>query len=546
MTAEIEIPFEALYILHRITQAGFEAYLVGGSVRDLLLRSLLKSQDQTTRLEINDFDFTTNASPSQIQLLFDDSFYTNEFGMVGVAYRSLIAEMTKKGYQLPSENIQTRMAAAKKPEPSSIIDLAKASKIHESLARQVETYEERHQEHKIQPPPFEITTYRSEGVYSDYRRPDKVTWGKSVEEDLKRRDFTINAMAVAVKPAFLEQTFKDLTLAKSLFPVDPKNYQLVDEHHGLKDLAKKLISTVGNPDKRFTEDALRMLRAIRLSCQLQFEIEPLTFASIKHHAQLITKISWERIRQEFLKMLATDSPDKGIRLLDNSGLLQYIMPELLETKGVEQGGHHDTDVWTHALSSVKHCPSYDPIVRLAALLHDIGKPATQETRDGDITFYNHEIVSSRIADKIAKRFKLSSEQRERLFNLVRHHMFYYQPYHTDAAIRRLIKRVGLQHIDDILALREGDRLGSGARKTSWRLEELKDRIVEQLNQPLDVTDLAVDGHDLMEELNLKPGPQIGEILDELLEKVLENPELNDKQKLLKIAEDLAQKAQKKN
>lgn len=538
MTVKLEIPFEVIYILHKLSSAGFDAYLVGGSVRDLLLRSFAQLQNKENALTINDFDFTTNAAPSQIQQLFSDSYYTNEFGMVGIAYRSLIAEMIKQGYNLPSENIQTRTAAAKKPEYSSIIDLARASKIHQSLQKQVDAYEEARQDHKINPPPFEITTYRSEGIYSDHRHPDRINWGKTVEEDLKRRDFTINAMALSITKSCLKQILKETNIKNSLISVDPDDYTLVDEHHGLKDLAKKLIITVGNPDQRFNEDALRMLRAVRLACQLEFEIEALTLAAIKHNSHLISKISWERIREEFLKILVSDQPDRGIKLLDETGLLGHIMPELLKAKGVEQGGHHDTDVWTHALGAVKHCPSYDPVVRLAALLHDIGKPAAFELKNGEITFYNHEIISSRIADKIAKRFKLSTEQRERLFNLIRHHMFYYQPHHTDAAIRRLIKRVGLAHIDDILALREGDRLGSGARKTSWRLEELKQRIVEQLNQPLDVTDLAVDGHDLMQNLDLKPGPRIGEVLDQLLEKVLEDPELNNKEKLLKLAKKI--------
>ncbi len=236
-------------------------------------------------------------------------------------------------------------------------------------------------------------------------------------------------------------------------------------------------------------------------------------------------------------MLVSDQPAKGIHLLEKTGLLQTIMPELITCRGVEQGGHHDTDVWTHSLDALHNCPSKDPIVRLAALLHDIGKPRTYQLRNGEITFYNHEIVSSRIADAIAKRLRLSNEQREKLFKLVRYHMFHYQPKDTDAAIRRMIKRVGLQYIDDILDLREGDRLGSGAKRTSWRLEELKQRIVDQLNQPMDTNDLALDGHDLIAELKLKPGKLIGEILDHLLELVLEDPELNTKEELLKKASE---------
>ncbi|HBH13672.1 MAG TPA: hypothetical protein DDX29_11260, partial [Clostridiales bacterium] len=414
-----------------------------------------------------------------------------------------------------------------------------ATKIHSSLLNQVQEIQNKQAiDHKIKPPPLEITTYRSEGLYSDYRRPDEVSWGSSIVEDLERRDFTVNAMALKIKQSILEKIFSQPEIKQSLYSFTEDEYVLIDEHNGLKDLANKIICTVRNPDERFEEDALRMLRAIRLSCQLNFSIEALTLASIKTHAKLIEKISWERIQAEFLKIISSDQPTLGIQLLDQTGLLSFIMPELLAAKGVEQGGHHDTDVWTHALSALEHCPSFDPIVRLAALLHDIGKPKTYQLRNGDITFYNHEIVSSRLADKIAKRLKLSNSQRTKLFKLVRYHMFHYQPHDTDAAIRRMIKRVGIEYIDDILDLREGDRLGSGARKTSWRLEELKDRIVEQLNQPFDTTDLAVNGNDLIAELEVQPGRTIGIILDQLLELVLENPELNDREELLKKAKEI--------
>ncbi len=190
------------------------------------------------------------------------------------------------------------------------------------------------------------------------------------------------------------------------------------------------------------------------------------------------------------------------------------------------------------MDALANCPSSDPIVKLATLLHDIGKPATYQLRNGEITFYNHEIVGSRIADRIGQRLHLSKRELRRLFILVRHHMFYYQPENSDAAIRRFMTRVGLENIDDILALREGDRLGSGVRKTSWRLEEMKERIVGQLNQPMAVTDLAISGHDLMAQFDLKPGPWIGAVLDKLLEEVLDNPELNTKEQLLKLAQEL--------
>ncbi|PJC42517.1 MAG: hypothetical protein CO040_04165 [Candidatus Pacebacteria bacterium CG_4_9_14_0_2_um_filter_36_8] len=219
-------------------------------------------------------------------------------------------------------------------------------------------------------------------------------------------------------------------------------------------------------------------------------------------------------------------------------MLEYILPEILEMKNVEQSGHHTTDVWVHSLDALESCPSADPLVRFATLIHDIGKPRTFAKTENGITFYNHEIIGSRMASKIAQRFKLSKKDSERFFILVRQHMFHYQPHNTDAAIRRFMRKVGLENIDDILDLREGDRLGSGAKKTSWRLEEMKQRMVEQLNQPMEVKDLAINGNDLMTELNLKPSKQLGEILNSLFEEVLENPELNSKDILLKKAKEL--------
>ncbi|MBD3279476.1 MAG: HD domain-containing protein, partial [Candidatus Pacebacteria bacterium] len=388
------------------------------------------------------------------------------------------------------------------------------------------------------PKPFEITTYRSESVYQDFRRPDKVEWGQNITDDLNRRDFTINAMAIKVPKKFFTSHWAKKSLLQPSYQLSAASYQLVDPHQGVKDLTNQLIKTVGQAEARFQEDALRMLRAIRFSVQLKMKLSKNIQQAIKNHHQLINHISQERISDELLKMLASNHPAQAIKLLDKTGLLQHIMPELQAAKGVEQGGHHTTDVWTHALDSLKHCPSPDPIVRLAALLHDIGKPQTYKVIDGRITFYNHEIVSSRIASKIAKRLKLTKKQTQRLFTLVRQHMFFYQPYHTDAAVRRLMRRAGLANIDDLLDLREGDRLGSGARKTSWRLEELKQRMIDQLHQPMAVTDLAIDGHDLIKELGLKPGPKIGQILNQLLEQVLEEPQLNNKKKLLAQAAKL--------
>ena len=374
MNTQLQIPFEVLYIFWHIQRKGYEVYLVGGAVRDLLINAVNNLQKENARLTITDFDFTTNATPQQIQEIFDDTFYTNDFGMVGVAYQRLLAEMVARGFILPKDNLQSQIKQEK--DQKSLINLAQASKIHHSLQQQVKQFQQQAKNHtQNSPPPFEITTYRSEGVYSDFRRPDQVNWGNSIEEDLKRRDFTINALALTINQDFLESFFDQKEIKTSNVTINTQNYQLVDQHQGLIDLANQTIRTVGSPDERFQEDALRMLRAIRLACQLEFAIDPLTFAAIKHQAHLIKRISWERIKQEFLKMLSTSQPDRGIELLDDTGLLKPIMPELLATKNVEQGGHHDTDVWTHSLAAAKHCPSRDPIVRMAALLHDVGKPS---------------------------------------------------------------------------------------------------------------------------------------------------------------------------
>ncbi|HQM15855.1 MAG TPA: HDIG domain-containing protein, partial [Candidatus Woesebacteria bacterium] len=531
--------------------AGFEGFLVGGATRDLLIQAFWRGQTQQNTSpplqsfrEIVDYDFTTNATPNQIQALFPESYYTNEYGMVGVPYQHLCQLIKDNGLILPPESIASRTQLLHQPKNTRIIDLARASKVHRSLLSNAKVARSKQETgSSIQPPPFEITTYRCDGVYSDCRRPDNISWGKNIDQDLERRDFSVNAMAIDIKTSVLEALYLSNNQLPSLINLGPNDYQLIDHHQGIIDLAQKNIRTVRDPHERFAEDALRLLRAVRLACQLEFVIEPNTFAAIRDHAKQLQCVSWERISSEFMKILASSNPAWGINLLDQSGLLPIILPELIEAKGIEQGGHHDSDVWTHSLESLQLCPSNDPIVRLAALLHDIGKPRTRAVSNGSITFYQHEIVSSRIADKVATRLKFSNQQREKLFQLVRYHMFHYQPHDTDAAIRRMIKRVGLEYIDDILDLREGDRLGSGARRTSWRLEELKQRIVDQLNQPLDTTDLAINGHDLIQHFSLKPGKMIGLILNHLLEMVLEDPTCNTPTQLFEKAKQYLQEQQ---
>lgn len=413
---------------------------------------------------VHDCDFTTNAKPEEIQKLLPESFYDNIFGTVGT------------------------MVGDEK---------------------------------------YEITTYRGEQGYSDNRRPDNVWWGKSLEEDLKRRDFTINSMAIGYSPHFPPPLPDPLSTSHS-----HSKLELADLFDGQKDLEKKLIRAVGNPNERFREDALRMMRAVRFCSQLGFTIEPETFSAIQKNAELLNRISKERIKEELFRILSSDNPSEGIIFLYNAGLLQYILPELIKGYGMAQAKHHIYDVWTHSLESLKKCASRDPLVRLATLLHDIGKPIVVKGEGENRTFYNHEVAGARIAKEIAKRLKFSKKEEEKLFTLVRWHQFTVDERQTDSAIRRFIKNVGKENLNDMLDLRVGDRLGGGARETSWRLEKFKKRLEEVQIQPFSVTDLKINGKDVMEILNIPPGPKVGEVLNQLFEEVVEKKVENEREKLL--------------
>lgn len=520
MESEITLPIEVLLVLKTLRAASFEAYIVGGAVRDVLMGTTAPSG------RVIDFDFTTNAKPEEVQLLFKESYYENEFGTVSISPDDLRAQ-----YELPAfAPIQVVESTQR------VIDVARASKIHSSLSSGVDVSVRRQTDSVNTRPPFQITTYRSEDSYDDHRRPTSVNWGSSLTDDLSRRDFTINAIALSISDEILNNLKIDIVAESQT--IAPNQYQVHDPYGGQADLASKLVKTVGEPAARFQEDALRLLRAVRLTVQLEFSLEEATKNAVKQNANLLSHVSGERVRDELLKMLASTQPKAGIELLDETGLLPIVLPELVLTKGVQQGGHHTTDVWTHSLDALQACPSTDPIVRLATLLHDISKPQTYNMVNGSPTFYNHELVGSRTAKAIGQRLKLSREDCDRLFILVRFHMFHYQPELTDAAIRRMMRNILLENIDDILDLREADRLGSGARKTSWRLEELKSRMIEQLHQPFDVTDLAINGNDLMSELQLTPGPVVGQLLHKLLEHVLETPADNTREKLLDLARTL--------
>lgn len=466
-----------LFVLWSLQKSGFDAYLVGGSVRDILLGR-----------PTADWDVTTNATPEQIQGVFKHSFYNNTYGTVG----------------LPFEGLMIDMHTAKwKVDPTLREDPAWIDQV------------------------IDVTTYRFEYGYSDKRRPDVVVWGKNLEDDLSRRDFTINAIALTSKVETLDDGGKKDRITE--IEVD-----LVDPFDGQNDLAKQLIQAVGEAKQRFEEDALRMMRAIRFGAQLQFGIEAKTLAAIQQSAHLIKHVSWERIRDEFLKILKSNYTAEGIQLLHNAGLLEYILPELLPMKGVKQGGHHIYDVWTHSLEALRGCPSTDPIVRMATLLHDVGKPRTVRYQGPrGVTFYGHEVVGARMAKKIGERLRLSNSEVERLVTLVRWHMFMYAPEMTDGAIRRFIRNVGLENINDMMLLRVGDRKGGGSKATSWRLNELQQRIGEQLYEPMSLKDLKVTGADVMETLDIPPSKKVGEILNQLFEEVIDDSSKNDREYLLK-------------
>jgi len=360
---------------------------------------------------------------------------------------------------------------------------------------------------------LEVTTYRTERDYSDGRHPDVVEWGKSLEDDLKRRDFTINAMAVGKKGRI-----PDLVL--------------VDLFEGQEDLRKRIIRTVGNPDERFGEDALRMMRAVRIACQIGFVIEEKTFESMVKNAKLINRVAGERIREELFLILENSKAADGIKLLKNSGLLGEIMPEVLAGVEMKQKGHHIYDVWTHMLETLNNCESTNPITKLASLLHDVGKPGSMMGEGENRTFHNHEIIGSRIAVGIGKRLKLSNKELDQLFRLVRWHMFTAEDTQTDKAVRRFIRNVTPEYLEEMVALRRADRVGSGAKETSWRWELFKKRLVEVQKQPFSINDLKVDGNDVMERLGIKPGRRVGEVLKAIFAEVEEEPAINVREILL--------------
>jgi len=440
----MKIPAHILKIVKDLQVSGYEAYIVGGCVRDVLMGR-----------EPQDWDITTSALPEQILKIFPDAKYENIFGTVILPIRALAKKGEVKG--------------------------------------QLEDV-------------VEITTYRSEQGYSDRRHPDSIRFESELDKDLERRDFTINALAL-----------------------DPSDREkIIDYFTGQKDIKLKIIRAVGEPSDRFKEDALRMLRAVRFSAQLGFELEPKTQRAIVKLAGSLKFVSKARIRDEFIKILASDRPAEGIFLLHDCKLLQYILPELEEGVGVKPARHHIHPIFEHNVFALKHCLSPEWPVRLAALLHDVGKPKTRKIIGGIATFYNHEYVGAKMTDRIMSRLKFSSDDRTRVVNLVKNHMFYYNVGEvTAASVRRLIVKVGKDNLQDLIHLRVADRLGSGTPKAMpYKLRHLQYMLEKVQNDPVSVKMLNINGNDLMRILKIEPGPKIGAILDVLLGEVIENPELN--------------------
>ncbi|OGJ05259.1 hypothetical protein A2238_03285, partial [Candidatus Nomurabacteria bacterium RIFOXYA2_FULL_35_9] len=504
-----KIPKEVSHVTDTLEKGGFEAYLVGGCVRDLLMGK-----------EPKDWDVTTNAKPEQIISLFEKTVYENTFGTVGV----VVSRETPKGdvSHVTDSSLEPRTSNL---EPNFII---------------------------------EVTPYRTEAKYSDFRHPDEVKFSDKLEDDLKRRDFTVNAMAFSAQGGSASGGRKG----------DPV---LTDMFGGLKDIKDRVLKAVGNPDERFQEDALRMLRAVRFACQLNFSVSYETMESILKNADLLKKISAERIHDEFVKIIMSENPSAGISMLQKFNLLKNIIPELEEGINCEQLGEHIYDVWEHLLHALQHSADKNwPLeVRLSALFHDIGKPksrrlageisSTKNSRalaetfpdensrsrgfpvlmtsrakvgeflSGKIssskkkyTFYGHEVVGARMAKKIMERLKFPKKEIELVEKLVRNHMFFSDTeLITLSAVRRIVVKVGKENIWSLMNVRECDRVGMKKKEAPYRLRKYFAMIEEALRDPISAKQLKINGEYMQKELGIKPGPRMGWILSALLEEVLD-------------------------
>ena len=456
---KFDVPKEVLGIASALKGAGFEAYLVGGCVRDLFMRR-----------EPKDWDVTTNARPEEITPLFPKTFYENEFGTVGVVNEDVSSETLKI---------------------------------------------------------IEVTPYRLEGRYADKRHPDSVTFTGNIEEDLKRRDFTINAIAY-----------------------DSQTGDVIDPFGGVSDLARGVIKAVGNPIDRFQEDGLRILRAVRFHVELGFPLDYETEKAISESSHILKKVSYERIRDEFVKIIMSTQPMNGLLLLKKLNLLSTQIPELEAAIGIEQNKAHAYDVWTHLLKTVQHSADkkYPLHVRLAALLHDISKPETRRWNDEtkQWTFYGHEVRGSRVTRRILERLKFSREITERVSILVRWHMFFSDTETiTHSAVRRLAANVGKENVWDLMNVRICDRIGTGRPKENpYRLRKYKAMLEEVMTDPISLSMLKINGSKIMELTHEKPGPRLGNTLYALFNEVIENPKLNTEKYLSERVMELSKMSDK--
>jgi len=448
-----KVPSSVTRVTEALQNAGYEAYLVGGCVRDLVLNKTPK-----------DWDVATNATPEQIQELFEETYYNNTFGTVGVVNENEVDPTTKV---------------------------------------------------------VEVTPYRTEGTYTDNRRPDTVQFGVSLEEDLARRDFTVNAIAY-----------------------DAIKGHTVDPYKGHGDLEAKTLRAVGDPNERFQEDALRMLRAIRLAAQLGFAIEAETYAALTTNAKLLANISKERIRDELTKTIMSPAPMEALLHMKHTGLLEYVLPDLLRGDGIKQNQAHSYPVLEHLLRALQHAADKDwPLeVRLAALFHDISKPECRRTNEhGEYTFYGHEVVGSRVTRKALTDLRFSKDIVEKVVKMVRWHMFFSDPDQiTLSAVRRMIANVGQKDIWDLLNVRRCDRIGSGKPKEQpFRFRKYASMVEEALRDPVSVGMLKIDGAGIMDVTHETPGPRVGNILHALLEEVLDDPTKNTEEHMSQRAKELA-------
>jgi tRNA nucleotidyltransferase (CCA-adding enzyme) len=444
----LDLMRSVLPLIDGLHDAGCEAYLVGGGIRDLLLGRPHK-----------DWDIATSATPEAVMALWPHSVPTGmKHGTVTV-----------------------------------LLD-----------------------DHKI-----EVTTFRSEGPYSDGRHPDWVRMPSTLEEDLSRRDFTVNA-----------------------FAYDPRREELWDRHHGLEHLNARLLKTVGDPDRRFQEDGLRPIRGIRLAAVLEFTLSPEVLPAMQRARDVVARVAPERLRDELMKLLTAPKPSVGIELLRETGLLDLVLPELLEGYKMPQNRWHAYDVYEHSLRSLDAAPADQPLVRLAALLHDVGKPRTRfevEGAESEGKFYRHEKVGADLADAMLERLRFSRSEREFVSRLVAEHMFFYRPEWSDATVRRFVRRVGPEHLEALFALRDADDLAHGTGFSSRPdLDDLERRIegIQARSEALGIGDLAINGEDVMRMLGIGPGPRVGRVLRGLLEHVLEDPTQNERETLLRLCREI--------